>query len=142
MFKIPSFLLTMELIEDCADDSPLEDICKELFTTTVQLAVQSRSLDKQFTTLLKRVQEKPLGSILSPKAATGRWLQSIGLSNDMISYDDFITFFFIMYEREGRLDFATRTLELRATEAKLLELPSDQPISVFQFLGALPRIFN
>jgi len=60
----------------------------------------------------------------------------------MISYDDFLTSFFSMYEKEGRLDFATRTIELRPTEAKLLELPADQPISVFQFLGALPRIFN
>jgi len=142
MFNFPSFLLTMELTEDYTDDSALEDICKELFTTTVQLAMQSRSLDKQFTTLLKRVQEKPLGSILSPKAATGRWLQSIGIPHDMISYDDFLTSFFSMYEKEGRLDFATRTIELRPTEAKLLELPADQPISVFQFLGALPRIFN
>jgi hypothetical protein len=142
MFKFPSFLLTMELTEDYTDDSALEDICKELFTTTVQLAMQSRSLDKQFTTLLKRVQEKPLGSILSPKAATGRWLQSIGIPHDMISYDDFLTSFFSMYEKEGRLDFATRTIELRPTEAKLLELPADQPISVFQFLGSLPRIFN
>lgn len=142
MFKFPSFLLTMELTEDYTDDSALEDICKELFNTTVQLAMQSRSLDKQFTTLLKRVQEKPLGSILSPKAATGRWLQSIGIPHDMISYDDFLTSFFSMYEKEGRLDFATRTIELRPTEAKLLELPADQPISVFQFLGALPRIFN
>jgi len=142
MFNFPSFLLTMELTEDYTDDSALEDICKELFNTTVQLAMQSRSLDKQFTTLLKRVQEKPLGSILSPKAATGRWLQSIGIPHDMISYDDFLTSFFSMYEKEGRLDFATRTIELRPTEAKLLELPSDQPISVFQFLGALPRIFN
>jgi len=142
MFNFPSFLLTMELTEDYTDDSALEDICKELFSTTVQLAMQSRSLDKQFTTLLKRVQEKPLGSILSPKAATGRWLQSIGIPHDMISYDDFLTSFFSMYEKEGRLDFATRTIELRPTEAKLLELPSDQPISVFQFLGALPRIFN
>lgn len=133
----------MEPIEDIsADDSDIEDICKELFTTTVELAMQSRIIDKQFTTLLKRVQEKPLGSILSPKAATIRWLQSIGLPHDMISYDDFITAFFILYESEGRLDFATRTLELRPTEAKLLELPSDCPISVFQFLGALPRIFN
>ena len=132
----------MELTEDYTDDSALEDICKELFTTTVQLAMQSRSLDKQFTTLLKRVQEKPLGSILSPKAATGRWLQSIGIPHDMISYDDFLTSFFSMYEKEGRLDFATRTIELRPTEAKLLELPADQPISVFQFLGSLPRIFN
>jgi len=142
MFNFPSFLLTMELTEDYTDDSALEDICKELFNTTVQLAMQSRSLDKQFTTLLKRVQEKPLGSILSPKAATGRWLQSIGIPHDMISYDDFLTSFFSMYEKEGRLDFATRTIELRPTEAKLLELPADQPISVFQFLGALPRIFN
>lgn len=142
MFKFPSFLLTMELTEDYTDDSALQDICKELFNTTVQLAMQSRSLDKQFTTLLKRVQEKPLGSILSPKAATGRWLQSIGIPHDMISYDDFLTSFFSMYEKEGRLDFATRTIELRPTEAKLLELPADQPISVFQFLGALPRIFN
>ena len=133
----------MEPIEDISvDDSDIEDICKELFTTTVELAMQSRIIDKQFTTLLKRVQEKPLGSILSPKAATTRWLQSIGLPHDMISYDDFITAFFILYESEGRLDFATRTLELRPTEAKLLELPSDQPVSVFQFLGALPRIFN
>ena len=132
----------MELTEDYADDSALEDICKELFNTTVQFAMQSRSLDKQFTTLLKRVQEKPLGSILSPKAATSRWLQSIGIPHDMISYDDFLTSFFSMYEKEGRLDFATRTIELRPTEAKLLELPADQPISVFQFLGALPRIFN
>lgn len=133
----------MEPIEDISvDDSDIEDICKELFTTTVELAMQSRIMDKQFTTLLKRVEEKPLGSILSPKAATTRWLQSIGLPHDMISYDDFITAFFILYESEGRLDFATRTLELRPTEAKLLELPSDQPVSVFQFLGALPRIFN
>lgn len=133
----------MEPIEDIsAEDSDIEDICKELFTTTVELAVQSRIMDKQFTTLLKRVQEKPLGSILSPKAATIRWLQSIGLPHDMISYDEFVTSFFILYESEGRLDFATRTLELRPTEAKLLELPSDCPISVFQFLGALPKIFN
>lgn len=119
-----------------------EEICEELFATMVTLATQSRAVDKQFKDILKNIQERPLGSILSPKAATARWLQSIGIPHDMISYDEFLAAFFTLYEKEGRLDFATRTLELKPVEAKLLDLPADQPIHVLQFLGALPRIFN
>ena len=119
-----------------------EEICEELFVTMVTLATQSRAVDKQFKDILKNIQERPLGSILSPKAATARWLQSIGLPHDMLSYDEVLTAFFTLYEKEGRLDFATRTLELKPVEAKLLDLPADQPIHVLQFLGALPRIFN
>jgi hypothetical protein len=119
-----------------------EELCEELFTTMVTLATQSRSVDKQFKTILKNIQERPLGSILSPKAATCKWLQSVGIPHDMISYEEFLAAFFTLYEKEGRLDFATRTLELKPVEAKLLELPADQPIHVLQFLGALPRIFN
>jgi len=119
-----------------------EELCEELFTTMVTLATQSRSVDKQFKTILKNIQERPLGSILSPKAATCKWLQSVGIPHDMISYEEFLAAFFTLYEKEGRLDFATRTLELKPVEAKLLELPADQPIHVLQFLGALPKIFN
>lgn len=119
-----------------------EEICEELFATMVTLATQSRAVDKQFKDILKNIQERPLGSILSPKAATARWLQSIGIPHDMISYEEFLAAFFALYEKEGRLDFATRTLELKPVEAKLLDLPADQPIHVLQFLGALPRIFN
>jgi hypothetical protein len=119
-----------------------EEICEELFATMVTLATQSRAVDKQFKDILKNIQERPLGSILSPKAATARWLQSVGIPHDMISYEEFLAAFFTLYEKEGRLDFATRTLELKPVEAKLLDLPADQPIHVLQFLGALPRIFN
>jgi len=119
-----------------------EELCEELFTTMVSLATQSRAVDKQFKTILKNIQERPIGSILSPKAATSRWLQSVGIPHDMISYEEFLAAFFTLYEKEGRLDFATRTLELKPVEAKLLDLPADQPIHVLQFLGALPRIFN
>jgi len=119
-----------------------EELCEELFTTMVSLATQSRAVDKQFKTILKNIQERPIGSILSPKAATSRWLQSVGIPHDMISYEEFLAAFFTLYEKEGRLDFATRTLELKPVEAKLLELPADQPIHVLQFLGALPKIFN
>jgi len=119
-----------------------EEICEELFATMVTLATQSRTVDKQFKDILKNIQERPLGSILSPKAATARWLQSIGIPHDMISYEEFLAAFFALYEKEGRLDFATRTLELKPVEAKLLELPADQPINVLQFLGALPKMFN
>jgi hypothetical protein len=64
------------------------------------------------------------------------------MPHGIIEYDEFIGVFFELYEREGRLDLATRTLELKPTEAKLLDLPADQPISVFQFLGALPKLFH
>lgn len=124
------------------DTHSSEELCEELFTTMVTLAMQSRAVDKQFKTIIKRMQDKPLGSILSPKAATGRWLQSIGLPHDILSYDEFLVAFFALYEKEGRLDLATRTLELKPTEAKLLELPADEPVSVFQFLGALPKMFH
>ena len=132
-------------LEDTAsseDTVPSEDICEELFATMVSLATQSRIIDKQFKTILKKLEDRPLSSILSPKAATSRWLQSIGLPHDMLSYDEFLAAFFVHYEKEGRLDLATRTLELKPTEAKLLDLPANQPIPVLQFLGALPRIFN
>lgn len=130
-------------ISDSSEDAhSSEELCEELFTTMVTLATQSRSVDKQFKDILKNIQDKPLGSILSPKAATSRWLQSVGIPHDMISYEEFLAAFFALYEKEGRLDFATRTLELKPVEAKLLDLPADQPIHVLQFLGALPRIFN
>ena len=130
-------------ISDSSEDAhSSEELCEELFTTMVTLATQSRAVDKQFKDILKNIQERPLGSILSPKAATSRWFQSVGIPHDMLSYDEFLTAFFTLYEKEGRLDFATRTLELKPTEAKLLELPADQPIPVLQFLGALPKIFN
>jgi hypothetical protein len=133
----------MEPPEDEVDaDVDAEVVASELFRSMVTLATQSRQLDKQFKGLLTKIQEKPLGSVLSPKAATCKWLQSIGLPHDMISYDDFLTAFFDSYEAEGRLDLATRTLELRPAEAKLLELPANTPVSVFQFLGALPRLFS
>lgn len=132
-------------LEDTAsseDTVPSEDICEELFATMVSLATQSRIIDKQFKTILKKLEDRPLSSMLSPKAATSRWLESIGLPHDMLSYDEFLAAFFTLYEKEGRLDLATRTLELKLTEAKLLDLPANQPIPVLQFLGALPRIFN
>ena len=119
-----------------------EELCEELFTTMVTLATHSRAVDKQFKDILKKIQEKQMSSTLSPKAATSRWLQSIDIPHDILSYDEFLAAFFGLYEKEGRLDFATRTLELKPTEAKLLELPADQPVSVFQFLGALPKLFN
>ena len=128
--------------EASEDTHTSEELCENLFTTMVTLATQSRIVDKQFKEILKKVQEKQLGSTLSPKAATSRWLQSIGIPHDMISYEEFVSAFFVLYEKEGRLDLATRTLELKPTEAKLLELPADQPVSVFQFLGALPKLFN
>ena len=128
--------------EASEDTRTSEELCENLFTTMVTLATQSRIVDKQFKEILKKVQEKQLGSTLSPKAATSRWLQSIGIPHDMISYEEFVSAFFVLYEKEGRLDLATRTLELKPTEAKLLELPADQPVSVFQFLGALPKLFN
>lgn len=138
----PSEGPSSEGVPSSEDTHSSEELCEELFATMVTLATQSRAVDKQFKTILKSIQDKPLGSILSPKAATGRWLQSIGLPDDMLSYDEFIVAFFALYEKEGRLDLATRTLELKPTEAKLLELPSDEPVSVFKFLGALPKMFN
>jgi hypothetical protein len=119
-----------------------EDMCADLFTTMVSLAVQSRDVDKQFKTIIKKMEEKSIGSSLSPKAATTRWLRTVGLPHETLSYEEFATAFFTLYEKEGRLDFATRTVELRPTEAKLLELPADQPVSVFQFLGSIPKMFH
>lgn len=141
---------TEEVVSETSDDThnssedthSSEELCEELFTTMVTLATHSRAVDKQFKDILKKIQEKQMSSTLSPKAATSRWLQSIDIPHDILSYDEFLAAFFGLYEKEGRLDFATRTLELKPTEAKLLELPADQPVSVFQFLGALPKLFN
>jgi hypothetical protein len=128
--------------ESSEDTHTSEELCEELFTTMVSLATHSRAVDKQFKEILKKIQERQMSSTLSPKAATSRWLQSIDIPHDILSYDEFLTAFFGLYEKEGRLDLATRTLELKPTEAKLLELPADQPVSVFKFLGALPKLFN
>ena len=134
---------TEEVVSEASEDTHTsEELCEELFTTMVGLATHSRAVDKQFKDILKKIQERQMSSTLSPKAATSRWLQSIDIPHDMISYDEFLTAFFALYEKEGRLDLATRTLELKPTEAKLLDLPADQPVSIFQFLGALPRMFN
>ena len=122
-------------------DASSEFLCEQLLKAATILAEQSRELDKQFKALLKKIQDRP-GSVLSPKAATARWLQSIGLPHEIVEYNEFIGAFFELYEKEGRLDLATRTLELKPTEAKLLDLPADQPVSVFQFLGALPKLFH
>jgi hypothetical protein len=126
--------------ETNSDDSNGEDL--DLFSTMTALATVSRKVDKQFKQILKKLDDRPLGSILSPKPATGKWLQSIGLPHDMISYDHFLKSFFDIYEKEGRLDLATRTLQLRAPEAKLLGLPADVPVTIFRFLGALPHMFS
>jgi hypothetical protein len=101
-------------VETEEDINSSEEICEELFATMIMLSTQSRAVDKQFKQILKKVQEKQMGSTLSPKAATARWLQSIGIPHDMISYEDFLSAFFALYEKEGRLDLATRTLGLKA----------------------------
>jgi hypothetical protein len=142
MMESPNEDVLSESSAPSEDTHSSEELCEELFKTMVSLATHSRAVDKQFKEILKKIQEKQMSSTLSPKAATSRWLQSIDIPHDILSYDEFLTAFFGLYEKEGRLDLATRTLELKPTEAKLLELPADQPVSVFQFLGALPKLFN
>jgi 3-oxoacyl-[acyl-carrier-protein] synthase-3 len=81
--------------------------------------------------------------ILFPKtAAVSRWLKTLSLPQEIVTYDEFQNTFLDLYEKDGRLDFATRSLQLRPKDAKLFGLSADTPVTIFALLGALPRIFS
>lgn len=132
-----------ETVELDDDDIPSEDICKELWITAKVLYNQTKECDAAYSVLRQKIIDKSLIHTFTPKtAAVRKWLKSLSLSEDVILYDEFLDAFFDLYEKEGRLDFASRTLSLRAKDAKVFGLVADTPITIYSFLGALPSAFS
>ena len=132
-------------MEEPVDDTSVEEICKELQLTAKALYDQTKSCDATYKIILEKLADKSLLSsshALFPKtAAVSKWLKTLNAPQELITYDEFLEIFFSLYETERRLDFATRTLHLRPKDAKLFGLAEDTPISIYAFLGALPRVF-
>ena len=130
---------------DTSDDDE-DTICKELLTTAEALYNQIIECTTLFKTILEKISDKSsitATRILSPKtSAAKKWLRLLGGTEEFITYDEFLDLFFDLYEREGRLDFATRTLTLRPVDATLFQLEADVPVSIYSFLGQLPRVFT
>lgn len=129
---------------DTSDDDE-DTICKELWTTAEVLYNQITECSTLFKSIIDKISDKSCISdtrILSPKTAKAKkWLKSIGGPEDFITYDEFLDLFFDLYEREGRLDFATRTLTMRPADAAIFQLEADTPVSIYSFLGQMPHVF-
>ena len=128
------------------DTTPAADICKELQLTAEALYEQTKVCDARYKELCEKIADKSSvtsSRILFPKtAAVSRWLKTLSLPQEIVTYDEFLNTFLDLYEKDGRLDFATRSLQLRPKDAKLFGLSADTPVTIFALLGALPCVFS
>ena len=128
-------------MESDEDDTLAEDICKELCSTAKELSEMVTSTSVLYEAICEKIAEKNTNAhIMRPKPATKKWLKGLGAPTSVITYDEFLDIFLTLYEKEGRMDFATRTLVLRPEDAKLFDLPETS--SIYALLGALPSVFN
>jgi hypothetical protein len=127
------------------DDTSSDVICKELCVVAKVLYNESKECESRYKDILQKIKDKsksPISHILIPKTvAVTKWLKSLNAPSEVITYDEFLDVFFELYEREGRLDFDSRTLSLRPNDAKILGLHADT-ISIYTFLGNLPQVFS
>jgi F0F1-type ATP synthase delta subunit len=131
-------------MESDDDDTLAEDICKELSQTAKELSEQVETTTRLYESVCMKIAEKEAmlaNYILTPKdKAAKKWLKTLSLNSSVLTYDEFLDAFLTLYEKEGRMDFATRTLVLRPEDAKLFDLPETS--SIYALLGALPTVFN
>jgi hypothetical protein len=128
------------------DDTSSDIICKELCVVAKVLYNESKECESRYKDILQKIKDKSKSTtshILLPKTVTAtKWLKSLNAPSEVITYDEFLDVFFDLYEREGRLDFDSRTLMLRPKDAKILGLHPDTPTSIYVFLGNLPQVFS
>ena len=133
-------------VDASSEDVSSKEICKELWITAKVLYNQTKECDTAYGALRQKIIDKSLTQALIPKtSAVRKWLKTLcgGIQlYEVISYDEFLDAFFTLYEKEGRLDFASRTLSLRAKDAKVFGLIADTPITIYSFLAALPSVFS
>ena len=134
-----------EKLSDDTSDISSEDICKELRLTAETLYKQTNECNTLYKEICEKIAAKSSLSssyILLPKTThVKKWLRTLDAPQEFITYNEFLELFFDLYEREGRLDFATRSLVLRSAEAKIFELEAETPVSIYRFLGKLPSVF-
>lgn len=130
-------------MESDDDDTLAEDICKELRQTVKELSEQVDKTALIYESVCMKIAEKEAvlnNHILTPKdKAAKKWLKTLSLNSSILTYDEFLDAFLTLYEKEGRMDFATRTLVLRPEDAKILGL--SEMVSIYALLGALPSVF-
>lgn len=132
-------------MEEADDNTSSAELCKELCVVANVLYDESKQCETVYKDILQKIRDKAKSStshILVPKTvATTKWLKSLNAPSEIVTYDEFLDIFFDLYETEGRMDFNSRTLTLRPTDAKILGLHADT-LSIYTFLGALPRVFS
>jgi len=124
-------------MESDEDDTSVDVIFQELMQSVGELKGQVEDC----TAVFRQFCRKLAGHRLRPRTATvKKWLTTLGLPASGLTYDDFLDAFLGLYEEEGRLDFATRTLVLRPQDARIFKL--QETVTIYAFLGAFPNVFS
>ena len=135
----------MELDFDQLENCSSEDICMEIRETARGIEEAAKEADTGFRRIFKKLRTQTPSIeefILKPKAATKKWLLTLGHKEDTILYGDFMKLFLDLCAQEKRLDMETRTLTLSKTEAAIFQLKTDAPMSIFAFMASLPSAFK
>lgn len=125
-----------------------EVLCQEIKQAAVTLEKHAAETYTTTRRILKRMKSAPPDldpSIpLTPKEPLASWLGEHGILASSISFEEWFSLFLATYaETEPhRLDYVSRTIYLRETDAHLLQLPADTPTSIFQLLSRLPLLFK